>query len=136
MVDKWSPTPSKESQIYWQRANDEELWVQRCVKTGQHFFPPRTYSPFTAGGETEWVRASGRATLYSYIIVHKPAPGFEADVPYAVAVVDLEEGTRMMTNVVDVECTPEALVLDMALEVRFAERGSQRVPVFAPAVSA
>lgn len=136
MVTKWSPTPSQESLVYWERANCSELWIQRCLSTGRCFFPPRTYSPFTVGGATEWIRASGKATLYSYIIVHKPAPGFEGDAPYAVAVVELEEGVRMMTNVVGVDCTPQNLVLDMALHVEYDSRGDQQVPVFAPAVIA
>ena len=70
--------------------------------------------------------------MYSYIINHRPAPGFEA--PYAIAVVELEEGPRMMSNIVDAPQTPEALVLDMALEVAF-ERVDDEItlPQFRPA---
>ncbi len=57
--------------------------------------------------------------LHSYVINHRRAPGFEA--PYAIAVVELEEGPRMMTNIVDSPQTPEALILDMPLEVVFTE---------------
>jgi uncharacterized OB-fold protein len=81
----------------------------------------------------EWVAVSGRARLHSYVISHRPAPGFEDDPPYAIAVVELEEGPRLMSNIVGVENTPENLVLDMALEVVFQERGGQCVPVFRPA---
>ena len=81
----------------------------------------------------EWLAVSGRARLHSYVISHRPAPGFEGDAPYAIAVVELEEGPRLMTNIVGVENTPENLVLDMALEVVFQERGDQCVPVFRPA---
>jgi hypothetical protein len=66
------------------------------------------------------------------LISHRPAPGFADDVPYAIAVVELEEGPRMMTNIVDVEQTPEALVLDMDLTVDFEARAEQSVPVFRP----
>ena len=62
-----------------------------------------------------WERASGEARLHTYLISHRPAPGFSDEVPYAIAVVELEEGPRMMTNIVGIEITPEALVLDMAL---------------------
>jgi uncharacterized OB-fold protein len=133
VADKPAPKPTPESKPFWDGANSGQLWIQRCVKTGRHFFPPRRYSPFTVGGETKWVQASGRATLYSYVISHRPAPGFEDDAPYAIAVVELEEGPRMMTNIVGVEITPENLVLDMPLHVQFAARGEQQVPVFAPA---
>ena len=70
------------------------------------------------------------------MISHRAAPGFEDQVPYAIAVVELEEGPRMMTNVVGVANTPEALVLDMDLEVDFEPRGAVAVPVFRPARSA
>lgn len=78
--------------------------------------------------------ASGRATLYSYVISHRPAPGFEQDAPYSIAVVQLEEGPRMMTNIVGCPQTPEALQLDMPLEVTF-ERVNDEIslPKFKPA---
>ena len=80
-------------------------------------------------------RASGRATLYSYVIHHRPMPGFTP--PYAIAVVALEEGPRMMTNLVDVAQTPEALVLDMPLEVAFQKQDDAiSLPVFKPAGTA
>jgi uncharacterized OB-fold protein len=78
----------------------------------------------------EWFTASGRATLYSYVINHRPAPGFEDDAPYAIAVVELDEGPRMMTSIVGLPATPEALQLDMPLQVRFEPRGDVSLPVF------
>ncbi len=79
--------------------------------------------------------ASGRATLHSYVISHRPAPGFVP--PYSIAVVELEEGPRMMTNIVGVAQTPEALVLDMPLTVRFEAIDDEiSLPLFAPAGSA
>lgn len=75
--------------------------------------------------------ASGRATLESYMINQRPHPSFDG--PYAIALVRLEEGPRMMTNIVDCEQTPEALILDMPLEVTF-ERVSDTIslPLFRP----
>ncbi len=67
------------------------------------------------------------------MINHRPAPGFDDDVPYAIAVVQLAEGPRMMTNLVGVAPTPEALVLDMELRVAFEQRGEVTLPVFTPA---
>jgi uncharacterized protein len=134
LADKAVPVPTPESQRYWDGTDVGELWIPRCTTTGRFFFPPRRFSPFVAGGAVEWVRATGRATLYSYVINHRPAAGFEGDGPYAIAVVELEEGLRMMTNIVGVEATPERLVLDMALTVSFQPRGERMVPVFEPAV--
>jgi uncharacterized OB-fold protein len=78
--------------------------------------------------------ASGNATLYSYVIHHRPAPGFTP--PYAIAVVELAEGPRMMSNIVACEQTPEALPLDMKLEVTFEKLDDKiTLPVFKPAKS-
>ena len=77
-------------------------------------------------------KASGRATLYSYVIHHRKVPGFTP--PYAIAVVQLAEGPRMMTNIIDSPQTPEALVLDMKLEVVFERLDDNlSLPVFRPA---
>ena len=76
--------------------------------------------------------ASGKATLYSYVINHLPHPAFDG--PYAIAVVELREGPRMMTNLVEVEQTPEALLLDMPLEVTFETLTEEiSLPYFRPA---
>jgi uncharacterized OB-fold protein len=83
----------------------------------------------------EWFVSSGRARLHTYVISHRPAPGYEAQVPYAIAVVELDEGPRMLTNIVGVDNTPESLELDMALEVDFEPRDDQMVPVFRPSSS-
>jgi uncharacterized OB-fold protein len=78
------------------------------------------------------LKASGKGRLYSYVIHHRPAPGFT--VPYSIAVVELDEGPRMMTNIVDCPQTPEALELDMALEVKFEKLDDQiTLPLFRPA---
>jgi len=83
--------------------------------------------------DVQWVTVSGRARLHSYVINHRAAPGFEAEAPYVIAIVELEEGPRMMANLVGVEPRPEMLPLDMDLEVAFAQRGHMRIPVFRPA---
>lgn len=127
------PKPTPETQPFWDAAAKGELWIQRCVTTGKAFFYPQTHSPFVLGGKTEWFKASGKATLYSYNILHRPAPGFADRVPYAGAVVELEEGPRMMTNIVGIENTPENLILDMPLTVTFEDREGVSLPVFQPA---
>jgi hypothetical protein len=107
--------------------------MQRCVDCGIPYFYPRPICPSCGSGNVEWFTASGDATLYSYVINHRPAPGFEDEAPYAIAVVQLAEGPRMMTSLVGVPATPEALVLDMPLRVAFERRGDIALPVFTPA---
>jgi uncharacterized OB-fold protein len=136
MPDKQIPRPTPETQPYWDGARAGELRVQRCGACGRHYFYPRPFCPRCGSADVAWVAVSGRARLHSYVINHRPAPGFEDDAPYAIAIVELEEGPRLMTNIVGIENTPENLVLDMELEVAFQERGDQCLPVFRPAGAA
>jgi uncharacterized protein len=130
------PRPTPETAPYWQGASEGELRIQRCRACGSHYFYPRTSCPHCGSTDVEWTTVSGRGSLHTYLINHRPAPGFEDDAPYAIAVVELEEGPRMMSNIVGIENTPENLVLDMALEVTFEPRGEMSVPVFRPASAA
>ncbi len=111
------PVPTPETAHYWEGTKQNELRLQRCQSCDATYFPPRPFCPTCASREVEVFTASGEATLYSYVINHLPHPAFDG--PYAIAVVELKEGPRMMTNIVGVEQTPEALVLDMPLEVTF-----------------
>ena len=127
------PRPTPETQHFWDGCKRGELILQRCRDTGRAYFPPRPFSPFTGSRNVETFTASGRATLYSYVINHRPAPGFEKDAPYAIAVVELEEGPRMMANIVDCPQTPEALELDMPLKVTFEKVSDDiSLPKFRP----
>ncbi|HKF18346.1 MAG TPA: Zn-ribbon domain-containing OB-fold protein [Candidatus Dormibacteraeota bacterium] len=132
-VDKPVPKPTPETQPYWDGALAGELRIQRCTPCREFYFYPRPFCPRCLSADVHWVRVSGRARLHSYVINHRAAPGFEAEAPYVIAIVELEEGPRMMANVVDVEPRPERLLLDMDLEVAFAPRGNMHIPVFRPA---
>lgn len=118
--------------MYWDMAAKHELWLPKCVDTGRFFFPPREHSPFT-GGEIAWERVSGRATLASYVINHRPAPGYEDQGPYVIALVELEEGPRLASNLLEIAADPAVLKIGMALEVTFEERGPITMPQFRPA---
>jgi hypothetical protein len=96
------------------------------------YFPPRPFCPQCASRDVAVFCASGQGRLYSYVIHHRPVPGFTP--PYAIAVVELDEGPRMMTNIVDCPQTPEALILDMPLEVAFEKIDDEiTLPLFRPA---
>ena len=130
MPTKPVPQASPETQPFWDGCSAGELRLQRCPKCDAFYFPPRPFCPTCLSTDVEWQPVSGRATLHTYVINHRPAPGW--DEPYAIAVVQLDEGPRMMTNIVGVDNTPEALVLDMPLQVTFEKRGDMNVPVFGP----
>ncbi|XVV38340.1 Zn-ribbon domain-containing OB-fold protein [Streptomyces sp. CA-100214] len=126
-----SPKATPETAPYWDAANEGRLSIQRCTPCGRPYFYPRPNCPHCGSAKVEWFDASGRARLVSYIINRRPAPGFE-DVSPVIALVELEEGPRMLTNIVGVAPEPEQLLLDMPLTVAFESRGGQAVPVFAP----
>jgi uncharacterized OB-fold protein len=126
------PKATPETQHFWDGARAGELRLQRCNACAKAYFPPRPFCPACGSRKVSIFKASGKATLYSYVIHHRPVPGFTP--PYAIAVVELEEGPRMMTNIVDCPPTPEALELDMKLEVTFAKLDEvTTLPLFRPA---
>jgi hypothetical protein len=106
MYEKPLPVIDGESQPFWQAAREHRLAIMRCRACAKHFFYPRELCPYCHSADPEWVTASGRGKIYSFTIARRPAgPAFKADVPYVVALVELDEGPRLMTNVVtgDVE---------------------------------
>ena len=126
------PQPTPETRHFWEGTKSGELRLQRCDSCSHTYFPPRPFCPACASREVSVFRASGRAILYSYVISHRPVPGFVP--PYSIAVVELAEGPRMMTNIVGCAQTPEALLLDMSLTVRFEPLDDEiSLPLFAPA---
>ena len=132
MADRVVPVPTPETVHFWEGAKAGELRLQRCQTCREMYFPPRPFCPECGSRDVAVEKASGRATLHSYVINHLPSPGREG--PFAVAVVELEEGPRMMSNILDCPQTPEALVLDMALEVMFEELTEEiSLPQFRPA---
>lgn len=126
------PEPTPETQHFWEGTRAGELRLQRCRACGNTYFPPRPFCPACASRDTEVYAASGRGSLLSYVINHRPHPSFDG--PYAIAVVRLDEGPTLMSNIVDCPQTPEALVLDMPLEVVFEDQNeSITLPLFRPA---
>ena len=129
---KSKPQPTPETRHFWDGNKAGELRLQRCGACGYAYFPPRPFCPQCASRDVGVFAASGKASLYSYVISHRPAPGFSP--PYSIAVVQLEEGPRMMTNIVGCPQTPEALRLDMPLQVTFEKLDDDiTLALFAPA---
>jgi uncharacterized protein len=129
------PQPTPESQHFWDGCKAGELRLQRCSSCRLTYFPPRPFCPLCASRHVEVYAASGRATLYSYIIYHRPQPGMGSE-PYSIAVVTLHEGPRLVTNIVGCAQTPERLQLDMQLEVLFSKQNQEiSLPLFKPAAT-
>jgi uncharacterized OB-fold protein len=128
------PVPTPETQPYWDGCQTGTLRIQWCDHCQRHFFYPRVSCPRCGSvAQVRWVDASGHATLHSYVISHLPAPGY--DPPFIIAIVELAEGPRLLTNLVGVDADPSALTLDMPLRVAFEPRGDTAVPVFRPSTA-
>ena len=112
------PSPDLETQPFWDAAKDERLLIKHCNACGEYHFYPRPFCPSCWSEDVEWYDASGRATLYTWSVVYQnDLPPWPARVPYVAAVVDLAEGPRMQTNVID--CEFDALTIGMELEAVF-----------------
>ncbi len=129
------PVPQGESDHYWEKAKAHELWLRNCDDCGTPYFYPRDISPCCFSKNTSWVQASGKATLFTFAIVHRPPhPGFREIAPYVTAVVELEEGPKFPTNIVIDDPTPENLQIGMALEVTYDDVTDEiTLPKFKPA---
>jgi hypothetical protein len=132
-MDRVLPQPTPETRHFWEGCKVGELRLQRCISCQHSYFPPRPFCPACGSREVEVYPASGRASLYSYVINHRPRPDMGTE-PHSIAVVTLAEGPRMMTNVVGCPQTPEALQLDMPLTVTFEKLSEDiALPLFTPA---
>ena len=119
-IPKLLPNPSPISRPFWEATKEHRLSIQRCLSCRKHVFYPRTLCPHCGAGALEWVDVSGNATLYSYTIARRAtAAPWAADVPYVIAIVELEEGVRMTTNIVG--CPVEDVRIGMALVPEFQD---------------
>ena len=129
------PVPQPESDFYWEKCKEQELWLRHCQACGATYFYPRDICPKCFSRNTDWIKSSGRGVLHSFAIVHRgPTPAFRDKVPYVVAIVELEGGARLPTNLVEVEPDPSVIKCDMPVEVVFEQLDDNiTLPKFQPA---
>ena len=127
------PTIEDDTRPFWDAAGEGRFLVKRCRACGAVHHYPRQFCPSCWSDDVAWVDASGRATLYTWSVVYaNDLPPFPERLPYIAAVVDLEEGPRVMTNIVD--CDPADLRIGMDLVVDFRSLTDDiTAPVFRPA---
>jgi uncharacterized protein len=132
------PSPGPEALPYWQAARQHQLKLPYCPACSAFFWFPRPFCPRCFSWEVEWRQVSGNGTLYTYAIQYRPQmPGFETDLPYVTAIVQLDEGPRLMTNLVEVEADPAAIMCDMPVEVVFTDINDEiALPKFRPTSAA
>lgn len=126
------PAPTHDSEPFWAATADGELIVQHCNACGHNQLYPRMLCVACHRQELDWWPASGRGTVYSVTVVRRaPSLHFVDDVPYAIALVDLVEGPRLMANIVG--CPPQDVTIDLPVVVDFDDlAGGVRVPRFRP----
>lgn len=126
------PVPDAETAPYWEAAAEGRLVIQKCGHCGAFRFYPRLVCPSCMSGDVEWVEASGQGRVYSYTIVHRAPPAFRDAAPYVIAVIELDEGVRMMSRLL-IDPVSEARI-DLPVQVTFEKINDDiTLPNFVPA---
>lgn len=120
MADYSKPLPrtTPETKQFWEGCRRHELLLQRCMDCGTLRHYPQPMCPTCGSWNAEWAKVSGKGKVYSYIVTAHPFhPGFAAEAPYATAIVELDEGVRLVSSIAD--CPPEDISIGMPVEVVF-----------------
>ena len=130
------PAPDPSTDEWWAAAKDGRLLLKRCRACNRAHHYPRPFCPHCWSDAVEWEAASGRGTVYTFSTVRvNDLPPFGEKVPYTVAIVELDEGPRLMTNLVD--CEPDDVHIGMPVEVTFRDQTDEfTLAMFRPVPSA
>ena len=116
MPNRLVPTPDADSLPFWEACRDHRLTFQKCSDCGDVRWPPAFLCHECHSRDAEWIESGGRAKIYSYVVYHQAFhPSFKGRLPYVVAVVELDEGPMMLTNIVG--CAPDSLSCDMPVQL-------------------
>ena len=135
MDERPLPTPDPLTAPFWDSLRQHAIQLQRCASCRHFVYYPRPVCPVCGSDDLVWTPISGRGVVHAFTIPHRhPDPAFAARLPYVVALVELDEGVRMLANLVDVEPTPEAVRVGLPVELVYDDR-SERItlPAFRPA---
>ena len=114
-----TPTPATtlETETFWEAAAEGRFILPRCNECDEVIWYPRLFCPACGSNDVGWFEASGQGTVYSFTVVERGQGGWKDHSPYVLAYVELAEGPRMLTNVIDID--PDDVAVDMAVSVRF-----------------
>ncbi len=130
------PTPqTPEAKPYWDGLKEGKLMMPKCDDCGHVFFYPRIACPSCHSRNVGWMQASGKGKLFSFEIAHRSLnPAFKIEAPYILAMVELEEGPRMMSNLINIDPDPAVVKCDMPVEVVFEKQNDDvTIALFQPA---
>lgn len=123
------PLPDLDTQPFWEGCGESKFLVPRCGACGATRWPPGPMCPECQSMETEWIESTGRGTVYSWVVATHPVAEVLVDqVPYVVGLIDLEEGVRVIGNVLG--CAPEEVEAGMPVELFFEQVEDVRLPNF------
>lgn len=122
--------PEIDNAPWWDAVSRRELTFQSCSDCGKAVFFPRSRCPHCFSDRLEWRKSAGDGSVYAFTVVRRAPRGFQDRVPYCVALIDVKEGFRMMSNVVG--CEPQDIQVGMPVSVAFEQRGEGLLPVFKP----
>ena len=127
------PTIVGETKPFWDSCRQGKLLLQKCERCAEYQFYPRGICANCWSNEIRWVQSSGKGTVWTFTVTHQNrTTGFAEEVPYVLALVELEEGVKMFTNIVD--CDPGQVKIGMPVEVTFVQANEQvTIPYFKPA---
>ncbi len=112
------PRPTMDSDGFWESVKRHQMALQKCLDCGAFHFPPSDMCPECWSFNTQWTPVSGKGKVFSFVVFHQRYhPAWEGDVPYDVTLVELEEGPRMLTNVVGVK--PDEIKVGLPVEVAY-----------------
>ena len=130
---KPKPYIRKVNEEFWRAASENRLEIQRCSNCGRWQYPPVERCPQCGSAKLSWLPASGKGVVHTFTIFHMLYDkSFKNDLPYNVAVVALEEGPQMLTNLIDID--NDAIEIGLPVEVTFIDRDGVNLPQFRPVV--
>lgn len=136
MSDPKRPLPTLQeldTRAFWEATREKALRYQRCDDCGTVVFYPRRHCTGCLGNSLSWKTASGEGTVYSFSVVRQSYhPFFRARVPYAVAWIDLDEGPRLLSNIVGVDDPTTDISIGQRVTVEWEEHEELSIPLFRP----
>lgn len=129
--DRPLPLPSELTRPFWEGAKERRLLVQSCNHCGAKIMYPKRFCPSCLGDDLGWVESTGKGTVYTFTVQERGAPsGFGEQVPYVLAVVRLEEGVQLMSNVIGPGAEDVACGDPVEVDFEEIEDGAAVLPVF------
>ena len=126
------PQPNPDTKPFWDGCKEHQLRFQKCKVCGHIRWPAAIICPDCHAKETKWITAAGKGTVYSFTVYHQAFhPAFKDDIPYVTAIIALDEGPRLLSNIVG--CAPDEVYCDMPVEVIWEDVDEEfSLPKFSP----